>query len=288
MTTATEQKRRELLAFVQREVVTEPVVQGVVVVGSVAVGTARLDSDIDAVVFLEPLDLYAVPAEFQWRPEDGTYHPISVAVEGAIQFDFKRLDLAEWSKPTREWPETLLAELSAGWVVYDPDGRIGRLVLERTKYSDEIRQARLDEALIQLDQLLDTFRAERAWAMLGPANAHARLHAAWDHLVQAIFAYNRHWRTWRSRELSYLLRLPWLPDDLEGQMLGAMNALSETEEGYCRRLEVLQSLFDQVISKCQEDGLYGPNAVGEAFVRRNDEPGRSWNIAEWSKRHLAR
>ena len=71
-------------------------------------------------------------------------------------------------------------------------------------------------------------------------------------------------------------------------MLGAMNALSETEEGYCRRLEVLQSLFDQVISKCQEDGLYGPNAVGEAFVRRNDEPGRSWNIAEWSKRHLAR
>lgn len=288
MNPATEQKRRELLQFIQREVVTEPAVKGMVVVGSVAVGTARLDSDIDAFVFLEPFDLYAVPAEFQWRLEDGSFHPISVDVEGAIQCDLKRCDLAEWSKPTHEWPEAVCAELSTGWVAYDPDGRVERLVRERTAYSDEIRLARLDEALVQLDQLLDDSKAERAWITFGPANAHARLHAAWDFLMQAIFAYNRRWRTWRSRELPHLLRLPWLPENLEGQMLGAMNALSETETAYRRRLEVLQSLFDQVITKCQKDGLYGSDAISEAFIRRHDEPGRSWNIAEWHKSHTSR
>ncbi|NLU41026.1 MAG: hypothetical protein GXX08_02340 [Firmicutes bacterium] len=67
-----------------------------------------------------------------------------------------------------------------------------------------------------------------------------------------------------------------------------MNALSETEAGYRRRLEILQALFNQVITRFQEDGLYGSNPISEAFIRRNDEPGRSWNIAEWSQKHLAR
>jgi hypothetical protein len=230
MSTATAQKREELLAFIQREVVTEP----------------------------------------------------------AVQFDFKRLDLAEWSRPTHVWPEPLLGELSEGWVAYDPDGRAGRLITERTAYPDEVRRERLDEALIQLDLLLDDSNAERVWVSLGPHQAHARLHSAWDYLVQAIFAYNCRWRTWRSRELSHLVNLPWLPDGLAAQMLGAMNALSETEAGYRMRLEILQALFSQVIARFQEDGLYGSNPISEAFIRRNDEPGRSWKIAEWSQRHLAR
>lgn len=120
MSAATAQKRKELLAFIQREVVTEP----------------------------------------------------------AVQFDFKRLDLAEWSKPTHVWPEPLLGELSEGWAAYDPDGRVGRLVTERTAYPDEVRRERLDEALIQLDLLLDDSNAERVWVSLGPHQAHASLRAA--------------------------------------------------------------------------------------------------------------
>jgi hypothetical protein len=76
MNVATEQKRKDLLMYIEREVITDPSVQGVVVIGSVATGTARADSDIDAVVFLEPFDLYAVPAECKWCPDDGTFHGI--------------------------------------------------------------------------------------------------------------------------------------------------------------------------------------------------------------------
>ena len=51
MNPATKKKRTELSRFIQQEVVTETSVQGVVVIGSVAKGIARADSDIDAIVF---------------------------------------------------------------------------------------------------------------------------------------------------------------------------------------------------------------------------------------------
>ena len=81
MNPVTNRKRTELARFVQQEIITEASVQGVVVIGSVAKGIARADSDIDAVVFLEPFDLYAIPAEFKWRAEDGTFHGIFSEVE---------------------------------------------------------------------------------------------------------------------------------------------------------------------------------------------------------------
>src|SRR5262245_49541033 len=125
--TIIEQKRNELLTFIQQEVIDEPAVQAIITIGSVATGLARPGSDIDAVVFLDPFDPYAIPAEFQWRPDDGSFHGIFVDIEGAIQFDFKRLDLAEWSQPAFEWPEPLRAELSAGWLAFDRPGTIKEL-----------------------------------------------------------------------------------------------------------------------------------------------------------------
>jgi len=288
MNVATEQKQKDLLTYIEREVITDPSVQGVVVIGSVATGTARADSDIDAVVFLEPFDLYAVPAECKWRPDDGTFHGIFSAVPGAIQLDFKRVDLKEWSNPAYVWPEPICAELSRGWVAFERDDRIGRLIAERTAYSDELRRLRLDEAIVQLGQLLDAGKAERTWATLGPVVAHARLHTAYDYVMQAIFAYNRRWRTWRSRELSHLFKLSWLPEGLEEQVLLATNALSVTQDGYQQRLTVLRHFFDELVVKCQQDRLYGPNAVNEAFIRQHDEPGRDWNMVEWNKKHMER
>lgn len=288
MNTAAQRKRSELEDFIRREVIPEPSVQCLVAIGSVATGTARVDSDIDAIVFIEPFDLYAIPAEFQWQPEQRTFHGISSDVENAIQFDFKRLDLKVWSLPTHIWPEPMCAELSEGWLAFDREGQIEKLVAERTKYADEIRLLRLDEAFVQLDQLLNVVKTERTWATLGPTIAHVRLHSAYDYLLQAIFAYNRRWRTWRSRELAYLLRLPWLPARFEEQLLFATNALSATHEGYQQRVSLLRHFFDEVVAQCQQDKLYGANVVGEAFIRLHDEPGRNWNMEEWTRLHQQR
>jgi predicted nucleotidyltransferase len=285
---ATKRKRRALSKFIQQEVIKEPSVQGVVAIGSVAMGTARAESDIDAIVFLEPFDLYAIPAEFKWQPDQGTFHGIFSHVENGIQLDFERLDLKKWSLPSYVWPEPICAGLSKGWLAFDRHGMIRRLIGERIYFSDEIRQVRLDEAFGQLSQLLDISKAERTWATLGPVIAHGRLHAAFDYLVQGLFAYNRCWRTYRSRELSSLVKLPWLPDGFEEKILPAMNALSVTQDGYQKRLAVLRDFLDELTCKCQQDGLYGANVFEEAFIRQHDEPGRDWNMEEWTQLHQQR
>ena len=285
MNPATARKRTELSRFVQQEIIPETSIQGLVVIGSVAKGIARADSDIDAVIFLEPFDLYAIPAEFQWRFEDGSFHGIFREVENSIQLDFKRLHLQEWSNPTHVWPESICAELSEGWLAFDRDGYIQKLIAERTYFKDEIRQQRLDDAIVHLDWLLRDSSTERTWETQGATIAHYRLHSACDYLMQALFAYNRRWRTLRSREISDLLKLPWLPQKFDEQLMLATNALSVTKDGYQQRVTILQNFFDELVTTCRQDGIYGGDAVSEAFIRQHDEPGRNWNMDEWNKKH---
>ena len=283
MNKASKRKRQELQMYIEREIVSESSVQAIVIIGSVAKGIARTDSDIDAVVFLSPLNLYAVPCEAKWQPEKNIYHGIMSDVTDAIQLDFKRIDLTKWSDPTFVWPETMCAELSEGWVAFDRNDQVRPLILERTVFSDSIRQERLDIAITSADWLLSS--AERTWETLGSAVAHYRLDSAFDFLIGGIFAYNRQWRTLPSRELSDLFQLTWLPQNFEGQLLQGMNALSPDQDGYQKRVAVLRRFHQELIIKCQQDGVYGENALDEAFIRQYEEPGRNWNMDEWNRLH---
>lgn len=44
--------------------------------GSVATGAARADSDIELVLFMDPVNLHLVPAEAIWAPGTDTFHSI--------------------------------------------------------------------------------------------------------------------------------------------------------------------------------------------------------------------
>ena len=290
MTPATLRKRHQLAAFVERVLAPEPAVQAVIAIGSVASGRARPDSDIDAVVFLDPYNEYIVPAEFKWRPSDGSFHSIFEHLEAAdaIQLDFYRLALAQWADPGYEWPEGRRAELAAGWLAFDRSGRVSKLIVERTAYTDEVREARLDEAILWLDQHLADARPQRSWRSLGPAIAHDRLQAAYEYLVQGLFAYNRRWRPWRNRQASALLSLSWLPERFAERVLPALNAPALDETGYRARVDALRGLVEDLTIRLVTDGVYGSEPTTEAFVRSHQEPGLAWNMDEWNKRHQDR
>lgn len=292
MTPATQQKRKDLLTFIERVLVDEPAVQAVVGIGSIATGHARPDSDIDVVAFLEPFDLYALPAESIWRPSDGTFHSIFthapwVDAEG-IQIDAHRVDFEEWRRENFDWPEGRKAELQEGWLAYDRAGEVGPLIAARTAYTDAIRIARIDEAVTWLDQHLSDDGPQVRWDSLGPLIAHDRLHAAYDYLIAGLFAYNRRWRPWRNREMSYVLALPWLPEGFGRRILTAANAPSQDEAGYLARVAALRDLFGALVQQLVADGFYGDDPVSEAFKRRAEEPGRAWNMQAWNARHAGR
>jgi hypothetical protein len=292
MTPATHQKRQQLLSFIRQVLEPQPEVQAVLAVGSIATGLARPDSDLDAILFLDPYDPYVVPAEFLWNPVDGTFHSHltgedTLQREG-LQFDFVRCDLRKWADPAFSCPEGRRAELAEGWVAFDPSGDVTRVLKRLTRYPDDLRLARLDEAIVWLDLHLSDGEPEARWQDLGPPVAHDRLHAAYDTLAQTLFACNRRWRPWRNREMPYLLALPWLPQGFGERVLTALNAPGHDETAYYERVRALRALFAEIVARLVAEGLYGEDPIGEAFVRRHDEPGRAWNMDAWNREHGAR
>lgn len=288
LTPATQRKRQDLLRFIERVLAPAPAVQAVLAVGSVASGLARPDSDIDAVVWIDPYDPYIAPAEFIWRPSDDSFRSIfsqEPERDEDVQLDLHRLDLAKWSRPDHPWPEGFLAELSGAWWAYRRTERVAELVAARTAYPEGLRRARLDEALVWLDQHLAEDDSLGRWERLGPLAAHSRLLAAWDWLAQALCAYHRRWRPWRNRELETLLALPWLPEGFEAHANKALAPSGEGFAAYQRRAKALQALYTAVCQRLIADGEYGEDIVGEAFIRSHDEPGRAWNMDAWREAH---
>lgn len=293
MTPLTEQKRAQFLAFIDQVLKPETAVIGIVGIGSIATGHIRPDSDVDAVIFLDPLDLYIVPAEAIWRASDDTFHSIfnddpALHAEG-LPVDFLRLPWQQWADAAFEWPEERKAELSMGWIAYDPSGKVTQLIEQKTTYFEELRLKRLDEALIWLDQHLGEWSdPQEIWQQLGPAIAHDRLQAAYSYLVQALFAFNRRWQVWRNREMNALLNLPWLPANFAERVLVAANSPSLDYEGYQTRHTMLNELFKELLDKLIDNGDYSPMPIDQAFIRQNEEPGRAWNMEEWNKFRMAR
>jgi len=282
-TEATRQKRAELQQFIDIVLAPAPAVQGVVGIGSIANGLARPDSDIDAIVFLDPMDLYIVPAEATWRPTDNTFHSIFSDVAG-IQVDLQRLDLAQWSDPAFEWPQGRCSEMAEGQLAFDRDDRVAELIAARTVYSDDLRLAQLDEALVWIDEHLGGDGPQLRWESLDPLVAHDRLQAAYGYLVQALFATNSRWRPWRNREMTALLALPWLPESFAERAFAAANAPSIDHDDYMQRVQALRGLFHDLCEHLMANGDYGVDVIGEAFVRSHEEPGRAWNMDEWNVR----
>jgi len=162
------------------------------------------------------------------------------------------------------------------------------LIAARTTYTHAIRTTRLDEAITWLDQHLNGDKPQTRWDSLGPVVANDRLLAAYEYLVQALFAYNHRWRPWRNREMSSLLGLPWLPADFANRVSGAFSTSALDYAGYFKRVEILRGLFQDLTIRLVADGLYGDDVIREAFIRSHDEPGRAWNMEDWNRKHAER
>lgn len=289
---ATRLKRDQFLDYTTSQLAPHEAVRGVVAIGSVATGRARPDSDIDAVVFLDPFDLHITPAESIWRPADDTYHSIftddpSLNREG-LQLDMHRLDLTVWRSPDHEWPEHQRAELADGWILFDRTGEVEQLIRHRTSMPHHDRISILDDVLVQVSTLIPADPA-RSWQTLGSIEAFDRLQAAYEALAHGLFAYNGKWRPWRSRSLKGLLQLAYLPEAFSSATADAAHSRGDSLDDYIRRRTVLKATLGDLVLRLQLDRLYGQDPISEAFIRINDEPGRAWNMDEWNRlRHNRR
>ena len=204
---ATERKRKDL----QLVIAPVPAFGAVVAVGSVGSGRVRDRSDIDAVVFMDPVDRFILPTESIWCPWDNSFHSIFVKdrriQRDGIHLDLMYRDLQKWSQDSFEWPEPDKAGLVKGWFAFDRDGTVEPLVKRRTQYDEKTRKQRLDDFLLAVDGELVGDRPSETRNRFGPIVAFRRLECALDAVVGGLFAYNRSWRFYRDRETVSLLQL---------------------------------------------------------------------------------
>ncbi len=296
--TPTDRKRQQLLDYTMSELAPHDAIRGVVATGSVAIGRARAGdetvpgSDIDAVVFMDPLDLYLLPAEFVWCPTDSTYHSIFAndpeLDRVGTQLDLDRLDLPTWQSPDFDWPEPRKAELADGWIAYDPTGQIEELITARAAMSDEQRLTILDESIGQAIWIIPDGDAEGHWNKLGGVEAIDRLQAGYQELTRALFAYHRKWRPWRSRELRGLQNLNWLPAAFHTEPAALVAMDGHDFPAYRKRAAAQRAALHDLIARLQADGVYGDDPDNESFLRLHNEPGRAWNMDGWNAEHTKR
>lgn len=284
---AAAEKRRALKGFIERHVIHREVIRAIVVYGSVANGAAVAESDVDAIVFMDPVDPYLLPAEAIWNPHDDSFRSIfsSETRPDDLQLDFKRVSWGEWASPSFTCPDVVRAHLDTTWVAYCRDGYDPVTVIERiTTMTDDQQLHLIDEALLAVDGVPED--PSEAWER-DPLEAVDGLAVQWDALLRCIYAINKVWFPYRGRAVRNLRSLPWYAG-LRGELLIGCVGGATDRSGYEARAGALLQVRESVLTRLTTDPRYDDDPIFAAFLRQHDEPGRAWNMAEWNERHALR
>lgn len=270
--------------FVRRKLEPYPEFSAALIIGSVAHGEARADSDVDCVFVFDNVDERLIPAEFVWVPSTDTYYSI-FAAEGAmadgVQVDAKRTSIAQFAEG--DWDEAFRHELATGIVISDRGEIVAPILRERLHYSDELRHSRIHEHYGRADYYTTDWRL-RGWLQRGGIMcAHDQLTAALEEMYRLLHAYNGRWLPSRARWLISTLTLPWLPDTFPEYVRAIQSTGMLTETRLIQRQRSVIQLLAEIGAKLQTEGLL--TDAGEAFRTSHRELGYAHNMEEWYRGH---
>jgi len=271
--------------FVHRKLEVWPEFVAALVVGSIAHGEARSDSDVDCVLVFDKLDEAIVPAEFVWIPATDSCHTIfevEASDVGGIQIDAKRVALDDFRH--QEWPESFKHELAHALVLYDRHQTVARIVNERVAYPDSLRLSRIRDHVGWAEYYLAEWRLLGWIDRGGIESAHDQLTAAFGEIIQLLHAYNREWLPWRYRWMVSAQRLSWLPDDYPQRAAEITSRVFATKESVLKRRSEISSLLDSTRTRLRSDGLMAD--PDEAFFAAHPGLGYAHNFDAWKEAHL--
>jgi len=270
--------------FVHRKLEVWPELVAALIVGSVAHGEARPDSDVDCILVFDEISEAIVPAEFVWVPATDSYHTIfevEASDVGGIQIDAKRVALDDFRH--QEWPEGYKHELAHALVLYDRHRSVEALLKERIAYSDSLRSSRIRDHLGRAAYYLEEWRLLGWIERGGIESAHDQLTAAFEELIQLLHAYNRKWLPWRPRWMVSTQRLSWLPDNYPQSAVEITSRISANKESLLKRRSEISSLLDNTLEKFQSEGLLADPDL--AFIAAHPGLGYAYNFDAWREAH---
>lgn len=270
--------------FVHRKLKPWPEFVGALVVGSIAHGEARPDSDVDCVLVFDPLNEGIVPAEFVWVPETDAFHTIfevEASEVGGIQIDAKRMSLEDIR--TLEWSESFKHEMAHAKFLWDRQGTLANILQQRVAYPDTLRQSRIEEYVNRADYFLAEWRLV-GWMERGGIDcAHDQLTAAFETIIHLLHAYNREWMPWRYRWMVSAQGLAWLPADYRSRAMEITSRVEPTLDNVLRRRMEIVSMFTEIQQRLESEGFVSDS--DEAFFATHPGLGYAHNFDAWRVAH---
>ncbi len=270
--------------FVRRKLEVWPEFVAALVVGSVAHGEARADSDVDCVLVFDTLDEAIVPAEFVWVPATDTYHTIfevEASDVGGIQIDAKRVALADFRG--QEWPESFKHELAHAIVLSDRRQSVAAILEGRLAYPESLRLSRIRDHVGWAGYYLEEWRLLSWLDRGGIEGAHDQLTAAFEEIIQLLHTYHREWMPWRYRWMVSAQRLPWLPDDYARRVVEVTSRIAATKESVLTRRSEFVLMLDTILDRLESEGLLA--GLDEAFIASHPGLGYAHNFDAWREAH---
>jgi hypothetical protein len=270
--------------FVERKLEVWPAFRAALVVGSVAHGEARTDSDVDCILVFSPLDERIVPAEFVWVPATDTFHTIfevDAAAVGGVQIDARRVALEEWRD--QEWEDGHRHELAHAIIVSDRDGLVGSLLAQKLQYPDAVRLSRVQAHYERARYFTEEWRLQRWIERGGIAAAHDQLTAAFAEIIRLLHAYNREWLPWRYRRMVSAQKLAWLPERFAQRTTAITSQLAPTEASLQERHGLVAGLLGEIAARLQADALLAD--PGAAFRATHPQLGYAHTMERWRQGH---
>lgn len=270
--------------FVHHKLEAWPEFVAALIVGSVAHGEARSDSDVDCVLVFDKLDEAIVPAEFVWVPASDTYHTIfevEASDVGGIQIDAKRVALDDFRR--QEWSESFKHELAHALVLYDRQQLVAEILKQRVAYPESVRLSRIRNHLGWTEYYLEEWRLLGWIERGGIESAHDQLTAAFEELIQLLHAYNKEWMPWRYRWMVSAQGLAWLPDDYPQRAVEITSRISPNQESVLKRRSEILSMLDDIHDRLQSEGLLA--GADEAFIAAHPGLGYAYNFDAWRDAH---
>lgn len=227
--------RKEIAPFINR-LKKEKYIQGVVLLGGLGKRNFLDEySDVDICAFVGKKDKekFPLPFEFYFKTK-----------ERLLEFNIHQ-QIIEDEEEREEWDHSKIEAYSRGKIIYDPTGRVAKLIKKKIKFDKKFAYNRLIWILQQY-VWRGQIHAIRAYNRGYPEAAHDLLNQCQDLLLEAIYLLNEKYPPHKKWILAFLEDLPKKYSSLRDSFKKAMIIKAFTLKDIKRRTSELDKIYFKI------------------------------------------
>jgi len=254
---------KKIAELLRSKIVMNEGVAGVVFTGGLIRGFADKYSDVDIIVVLSEKDENLRRKIRKIGEDEQRRSGVDVDLEVHFLEDFR----------TRNWDEMAMWDFSHSDIVFDPEGKVGKLFEKRLRVPKSFWLKRI---IIYGEYVTwyccppheNVGTIAEAWVDRGDlVSAHFCLGYAVGLLIKMIFALNREFRPPPKWEIFCSYTLKWLPPNYKKLIEEALTVRSLSRRDLDRRLRAARELWREILPEIREETGLTPELLSRQYVK---------------------